>query len=74
MIKIDINNIKTAERSIETARKYIKIDPAKLAVDSILTDLCGRKGLSSEFSKIDDDVKKGIIDVWEHIMRICYDE
>lgn len=43
-------------------------EQARRAVDAIVYDLAGRKGLGDEWDQIDDDIREEIIEKWTDIV------
>jgi hypothetical protein len=41
---------------------------ARRAVDEIISDLKGRKGIGDEWEQIDEDIQKEIRDTWQDII------
>jgi len=39
------------------------------AIDAIVKDICGRRGIKAEWEAIDDDIKDQIIDEWREILE-----
>jgi hypothetical protein len=56
-------------RSVELARKYVKVNKFDLAVHAIECDICDRGGIKHEWSSIDEHIKEDIRETWKVILK-----
>jgi hypothetical protein len=62
--------IESAKRSVKSARECILVDPAVLAVEAIVHDISGRRGLRHEWEAIENRIRENDIKAtWIEIIR-----
>lgn len=67
-----MNSFDYAKYTFENTKKRLpKLKGAKLAVETIVEDLCDRRGLKSEWGQIDEEIKEEIKKVWVKIINLA---
>ncbi len=65
-----MNSKELAERTIESVRKYMKINPAELASNAILHDISDRNLLKDCGKHVENEMKE----VFVEIIKKCYED